>query len=83
MTEVTSERDLYDEINKFSPSEIICNEALYVSGVDIDQLKERYQVSIAPLDSHFFGDEICRKILKEHYHVGSLDGLDFRITIRA
>ncbi len=75
VTEVTSERDLYDEINKFSPSEIICNEALYVSGVDIDQLKERYQVSIAPLDSHFFGDEICRKILKEHYHVGSLDGL--------
>lgn len=75
VTEVTSERDLYDEINKFSPSEIICNEALYVSGVDIDQLKERYQVSIAALDSHFFGDETCRKILKEHYHVGSLDGL--------
>ncbi len=75
VTEVASERDLFDEINKFSPSEIICNEAFYMSGVDIDELKGRYQVSIAPLDSHFFGDETCRKILREHYHVGNLDGL--------
>ncbi|MCI8949458.1 MAG: DNA mismatch repair protein MutS [Lachnospiraceae bacterium] len=75
VTEVESERDLFDEINKFSPSEIICNEAFYMSGVDIDDLKERHQVSIAPLDSHFFGDETCRKILREHYHVGNLDGL--------
>ncbi len=75
VTEVASERDLFDEINKFSPSEIICNEAFYMSGVDIDELKARYQVSIAPLDSHFFGDETCRKILREHYHVGNLDGL--------
>ncbi len=75
VTEVRSERDLFDEINKFSPSEIICNEAFYVSGVDVEELKERYHVSLSALDSHFFGDETCRKILREHYHVGSLDGL--------
>ncbi|MDO4328228.1 MAG: DNA mismatch repair protein MutS [Lachnospiraceae bacterium] len=75
VTEVKSERDLFDEINKFSPSEIICNEAFYVSGVDVEELKERYHVSISALDGHFFGDETCRKILREHYHVGSLDGL--------
>ena len=39
VTEVKSERDLYDELNKFSPSEIICNEAFYMSGVDVDGLK--------------------------------------------
>lgn len=75
VTEVHSERDLFDEINKFSPSEIICNDAFYVSGVDVEGLKERYQVSLSALDSRFFEDETCRKILREHYHVGSLDGL--------
>lgn len=75
VTEVRSERDLFDEINKFSPSEIICNDAFYVSGVDVEGLKERYQVSLSALDSRFFSDETCRKILREHYHVGSLDGL--------
>ena len=75
VTEVKSERDLYDELNKFSPSELICNEAFYMSGVDVDGLKERHQVSLSALDGRFFEDELCRKVLKEHYHVGSLDGL--------
>ena len=75
VTELKTERDLFDEINKFTPSEIVCNEAFYMSGVDVEGLKERHQVSLSSLDSHFFGDETCRKILKEHYHVGSLDGL--------
>ena len=39
VTEVESDRELFDEINKFSPSEIICNNAFYVSGVDLDELK--------------------------------------------
>ena len=38
VTEVESDRELFDEINKFSPSEIICNNAFYVSGVDLDEL---------------------------------------------
>ena len=31
VTEVDSERKLFDEITKFSPSEIICNESFYMS----------------------------------------------------
>ncbi len=75
VTEVESERELTDEINKFNPSEIICNEAFYVSGVDIEEIRNRYHTVISSLDNHFFSDEVCRKILKEHYKVGSLDGL--------
>ena len=41
VTEVDSDRELFDEINKFSPSEIICNNAFYMSGVDLDELKNR------------------------------------------
>ena len=75
VTEVASERELADEINKFCPSEIICNDAFFVSGVDTEEVKNRYQTVISALDSHFFSDEGCRKILKEHFKVGSLDGL--------
>ena len=75
VTEVASERELADEINKFCPPEIICNDAFFVSGVDTEEVKNRYQTVISALDSHFFSDEGCRKILKEHFKVGSLDGL--------
>ncbi|MDR7812472.1 MULTISPECIES: DNA mismatch repair protein MutS [Lacrimispora] len=75
VTEVESERELMDEINKFTPSEIICNEAFYVSGVDVEEIKNRHQAVISSLDHHFFSDEVCRKILKEHFKVGALTGL--------
>ncbi|WP_077610804.1 DNA mismatch repair protein MutS [Clostridium sp. Marseille-P2415] len=75
VTEVESERELTDEINKFTPSEIICNEAFYVSGVDIEEIRNRCQTVISSLDHHFFSDEVCRKILKEHFKVGALTGL--------
>lgn len=75
LTEVESERELTDEINKFNPSEIICNEAFYVSGVDIEEIKNRYHAVVSSLDNHFFSDEVCRKVLKEHYKVGALSGL--------
>jgi len=84
VTEVDSVRELNDEINKFMPSEIICNEAFYVSGVDIEELKNRYHTAVSSLDHHYFSDEACRKILKEHYHVGSLAGLglnDYEVSI--
>ncbi len=75
VTQVESERELTDEINKFAPSEIICNEAFYVSGVDVEEIKHRYHTVVSSLDHHFFSDEACRKVLKEHYKVGTLTGL--------
>ncbi|MCI7610744.1 MAG: DNA mismatch repair protein MutS, partial [Enterocloster clostridioformis] len=53
----------------------ICNNAFYMSGVDMDGLKNRYQVVISSLDSRFFGEESCRRILMEHFKVGALVGL--------
>ena len=75
VTEVDSDRELFDEINKFSPSEIICNNAFYMSGVDMDELKNRYQVVISALDRGFFGEDSCRLILMEHFKLGALVGL--------
>ena len=39
------------------------------------ELKNRYHVAVSALDSHFFGEESCHKVLKEHFRVGSLSGL--------
>lgn len=75
VTEVGSERDLFDEINKFSPSEVVCNEAFFMSGVDVEDLKNRYHVVITALDSRFFSDDNCRRILKEHFKVNHLADL--------
>lgn len=75
VTEVDSERKLIDEINKFSPSEIVCNEALYMSGVDVDDLKERLHIAISSLENWYFGDDLARETLLNHFHIASLQGL--------
>ena len=58
----------------FSPSELICNEALYMSGLNVEELRDRYQMAVSSLDSRFFSDDVCRKVLKEHFKVLSLEG---------
>nr|WP_308742707.1 DNA mismatch repair protein MutS [uncultured Anaerocolumna sp.] len=86
VTEVDSDRKLLDEITKFNPSEIICNNTFLVSGVDIDDLKSRLQISISNLESWYFDDEGCVKSLKEHFNISSLDGLglgDYSIGVIA
>ncbi len=75
VTEVTKDRSLYDEINKFSPAEIICNDAFAMSGISLDELKERLHFTVSAVDSHFFQEESCRKVMREHFKVSGLDGL--------
>ena len=75
VTEVSSERSLFDEINKFSPAEIICNDAFSMSGISLEEIKNRYHFAMTCLDARFFQDESSRKILLEHFKVGSLEGL--------
>lgn len=75
VTELDGEKKLLDEINKFSPSEIICNHSFYVSGVDIEDMKERLHISVFSLDSWYFDDALCARNLMEHFHVSSLSGL--------
>ena len=75
VTETDSESKLFDEIYKFSPSEIICNEALYVSGIQLEDLKNRMHVAISSLDAWYFDEELCKKALKEHFQVASLESL--------
>ena len=57
------------------PSELICNEAFYMSGMDIDDLKDRLGITVYAQDAWYFDDVICEKTLKEHFHCGTLEGL--------
>ena len=75
VTELDSERKLLDEIMKFSPSEIVCNHSFYVSGIDIEDMKERLGITVYALDSWYFDDSMCSRVLMEHFKVSSLDGL--------
>lgn len=75
VTEVRNERSLLDEIYKFSPSELICNEAFYMSGIDLEDLKVRLNAVISALENRFFSDDSCRRILREHFHVEHLEAL--------
>ncbi len=74
-TEVDQERKLLDEVSRFSPSEIICNEAFYMSGIDVDDLKNRLSITVSALDSWYFGDGLANETLLSHFHVQTLTAL--------
>lgn len=75
LTEVEDNKKLLDEINKYMPSEIICNDAFLVSGIDIEDLKGRLHIAVYPLESHFFDEDRCRRGLLKHFHVNTLLGM--------
>lgn len=75
VTELDSARKLMDEITKFSPKEIICNHSFYVSGMDIDDLKNRLGITVYSLESWYFDDDLCKRSLMDHFKLNSLEGL--------
>lgn len=75
VTEVETERKLLDEVMKFSPKEMICNQSFQVSGIDLDDLKGRLGMAVYFLEDWYFDDEMCRRSLMEHFKVSTLDGL--------
>ncbi len=70
-TEVDSVRNLLDEIYKYSPAEIVCNDSFLVSGVDVEDIKYRLSVSVYPLEAWYFDDELCIRKIRDHFKVES------------
>ena len=75
VTEAEDTKKLLDEVMRYQPSEIICNDAFLVSGVDLDDLKERLGITIYAISPHMFDDDNCRKTLMKHFHLNTLIGL--------
>ncbi len=75
VTELETERKLLDEIHKFYPSEIICNEAFYMTGLDFEDLKHRLGIAIYSLDAWYFSDETAKNTLLTHFKMSDIQGL--------
>ena len=70
-TEADDNNRLLDEIYRYSPAEIICNEALLVSGIDFDELRGRMKICINSLAPWYFDEISCKKTIFEHFNVSS------------
>lgn len=78
VTEVSDSQKLFDEIYKYMPSELICNEAFYMCGIDLELLKDKLGIVIYSQDAWYFDEEICENTLKDHFHVKALEGLGIK-----
>lgn len=75
LAEVDSLGKLLDEINKYMPAEIICNDSFYMSGADLTDLTERLGIAISALEPNYFDRDNCRRSLCRHFRVNSLEGM--------
>jgi DNA mismatch repair protein MutS len=66
---------LKDEILRFSPKEIICNEALFMSGINIEELRQAQHICVNALAPRYFDEDAGNDLIKEHFRVAHTDGL--------
>ena len=75
LSEAESNKELYDEIIRYSPTEIIANEFFYSCGLDIVDLKNRFGIAMFTLEDRFFEENATKKTLQKHFKVNSLIGM--------
>ena len=78
VTEVDSTHALLDEISKFGPSEIICNDALYMSGINVDDLTGRMHIALGALPGRYFSDSACAAVLCSHFGTRTTEALGLK-----
>ena len=86
LTELEDNNKLLDEISKYAPSEIICNDAFLVSGLSVEELRNRLRIAVNALEPHYFDEDGAKKMLRKHFKVAALTGLgieDFPVGILA
>ena len=74
-TQVEHQDALFDEMNKFQPSEIICNDAFCICGMDFDFIKDKVGAVISPVASYYFEKDNCEMLIKEQYNLANLEGI--------
>jgi len=50
VTEVQNRNEVYDEINRFSPTEILVNASFALSGINLEEIKERQKIVYSSLE---------------------------------
>lgn len=72
---ISSNQKLYDEINKYAPSEIIGNDVFMTCPLDFTYMTERMKISISESPEHYFDRHICEDAIMRQFHVNNLEGL--------
>lgn len=75
LTEVSDDKAITDEIIKYQPREIICNDAFLLGNIDFEYLRGRLSIAISSLDSRYFDDDRCKRVLLRHFKVNTLTGM--------
>ena len=74
-THLESLSSLVDEINKFPIAEIISNEALHMTALDFDSLRDKLGITCFTLPDRYFEQDSCSGCIRDHFHVMDLSGL--------
>lgn len=72
-----NEKEVMDELSRFSPAEIICNQAFMISGIETEDIKNRFNLIITELGDDVYDDEKATRLLEEHFHA-SIEGLGLK-----
>lgn len=78
VTEVYGQDALLDEMNKFTPREVICNAAALMGGFESYVFDERTGITVTELPERYFTEQSCRDILCEQFGVTTPDGLGLK-----
>ncbi len=75
LSETDNLKTLKDEILKYSPSEIVCNEAFLVSGMNIEEIRQMYGIAVTTLPPHYYDEDRCKNKIATHFGVNGIAGL--------
>ncbi len=75
LSEIEDIRAFYDEMMKYSPSEIVCNEAFLMSGMDISRIRDGLGIALTSLPPHYYDEDRCRNKIASHFGVNGIAGL--------
>ena len=77
--ECNSIQKITDEIYRYSPSEIICNDAFLISGTDLETIKNKIKVCIHSVSTDYFTGRSCEKVLCSHFNINNCEELGINI----
>ena len=75
---VPSLSKLTDEINKYSPAEIIGNHSFMNCDLDFIYLREKMKISISEAPEHYFNQMLCEDAIMRQFGVNNMDGLGLK-----
>ncbi|MBR5337334.1 MAG: DNA mismatch repair protein MutS [Lachnospiraceae bacterium] len=75
MTQADELGKVMDEIIKYAPSEIVCNDAFMISGIDTDDIREHMNIYLSGLEPRYFDEEEALRSLKKQFGDSCIDNL--------